>query len=317
MFEDLLQSSEIALNDCCSLKRYEKLLVICDPPSIEIGRSFYTAAENRCQETVLIMVSPSNRPGMAEFPESVIEILRRFDVAVLLLSSTVSNFQAKQIIKECGIRIASFPYINADIFTRTMQTDWRKIGVITRKIAGRLSMAKKVRVVNEFGTDFTFEVNSSSIVTDDGRLSSGSGLFILPAGQVILEPGEGTVEGKVAVDSISLFNGKLEKSLVLKFLDGYVCEVENHYLAPELEKHFSKCKEISRYISSLGIGTLDTAKVNGSPIEDKVARGAVQLIFGRKVSGDSINIPPNIEAVISPATVIIDGKILIQNGIPV
>ncbi len=314
MFDGLLQSSEITLMDCCSLRRNEKLLIICDPPCMEIGTAFYKAAQNRCQETVLVMLTPESRQGRLEFPESVIELVRRFDVAVIPLSTIVSHTQTKQVASESRVRIASFPEITAEVFSRTMNADWRKIGVNTRKVAGRLSTAKSVRVVSGNGTDFTFQVDDSPVFTDDGRLSSEGGVNTLPAGQVCLKPKEGTFEGVVAIDGYFSFDRrKLQPALILEVAQGMIISIRNHFLAPELEKYFIKYKEAARTVCGLGLGLLDSAKVSGQFFEDKVAFGAIRLIFGEELSHVTSEIFP-MEGIVSCCTISVDGKLLLQDG---
>ncbi len=314
MFDGLLQSSEITLMDCCSLRRNEKLLVICDPHSMEIGTAIYKTAQNRCQETVLVMLTPESRQGRLEFPEPVIELVRRFDVAVIPLSTRVSHVQTKKVASESGVRIASFPEITPEIFSRTMNVDWRKIGVNTRKVAGRFRTAKCVRVVNGNGTDFTFQPDDSAIFTDDGRLSSEGGFNTLPAGQVCLLPREGTLEGVVAIDGYFSFDRKRPQPvLTMEMQQGLIRNIRNHSLAPELEKYFIKYKDAARTVCGLGLGLLDSAKVSGNYYEDKVAFGAIRLIFGKELSHVTSGIFP-MEGIVSCCTISVDGKVLLHDG---
>lgn len=314
MFDGLLQSSEITLMDCCSLRRNEKLLIICDQPSMEIGTAIYMAAQNRCQESVLVMLTPESRQGRAEFPESVIELIQKFDVAVIPLSTRVSHVQTKKVASESKVRIASFPEITTEIFSRTMNADWRKIGVNTRKVAGRLSMAKSVRVVNEHGTDFTFQIDDSAIHTDDGRLSCKGGFNVLPAGQVCLTPKEGTMEGTVAIDGYFSFDRRIpQPALILEVQQGLINSIRNHSLAPELEKYLSKYKETARSVCSLGLGLLDSAKVSGNFFEDKVSFGAIRLTFGKELSHATSGLFP-MEGITSCCTISVDGKLLLHDG---
>jgi aminopeptidase len=314
MFDGLIRSSEITLMDCCSLKRNEKLLIICDPPNMEIGTAFYEAAQNRCQETVLVMLTPESRQGRLEFPESVMDLLRRFDVAVIPLSTRLSHVQTKQVASESRVRIASFTEITAEIFSRTMNADWRKIGINTRKVAGRLSTSKSVRVVNRQGTDFTFQTDDSPVFTDDGRIPSEGGFNTLPAGQVCLTPREGTFEGVVAIDGyFSLEKRKPQQALIIEVKQGLITSIRNHPLAPELEKYFIKYKEAARTVCGIGLGLLDNAKVSGNFSEDKVASGAIRLIFGKDLSNVTSEMFP-MEGVASCCTISVDGKLLLQDG---
>lgn len=315
-FEALRQSSEIVLNDCCFLRRHEKLLIISDPSSIEIGRAFYCAAENRCQETVLIMVTPANRPGRSEFPDSIIELLRRYDVTTIFLSSSISYNQIKEIASECGIRVASFPSVTEENYIRTMRTDWRKLGVYTRKVAGRLSTARKVHLISENGTDLTVEVNGAAICIDDGRLSTSGDFVTLPAGRVSITPQEGGIEGIAVIDKMFTATDSISlQPLHLKIEAGLICGIGDHPLASELEKNFSKYKDASRSISYLGIGTHDTAVVNGRIFEDRVASGAVHLKLGKVAANGIMNTSVPLDGIIKACTIYLDGKLLFNKGL--
>lgn len=315
MLQQLLNSASTALNDCCNLKRSEKVLIICDPVSINIGSAFFKAAENRSQETVLVMVTPVNRPGRAVFSESVIEMVRNFNMAIILLSQKVSLCQMEKIASECAIRIISFPEINSDLLINVMQADWAKVGVYTRKIGGRLTNARKIRVVNSSGTDFTFETDDTHVLIEDGRLTADNKFGVLPAGKVSLVPKEHTLNGVIVVDgSISCMHGKLEKPLILKMQDGQVRYMENHILSTELEKFFGKNKE-NRYISFIGIGTLDTAQICGNLHVDKIARGAIHLVLGKGVpNSDQTCISPVLDLILECSEIYVDDKLLVQNG---
>ena len=230
-----MQSSELP-DRRCSLRRNEKLLIICDPPSMEIDGFIWqprTAVGNGSGHATLRTASRlSFRNRLSSW---FVDLM-----SVIPLSTRASHVQTRQVATESRVRIASFPEITTEIFSRTMNADWRKIGVNTRKVAGRLSTAKSVRVVNGYGTDFTFQTDDSAILTDDGRLSLEGGFNVLPAGQVCLTPKEGTLEGVVAIDGYFSFDRRRpQPPLILEIQQGIICSIGNHPLTSELEKYFS------------------------------------------------------------------------------
>lgn len=314
--DQLKACAEIALIDCLNLRRQEQLLIICDPSCYEIGRAFYDAGEGKCKETMMAMVQSRKYDGN-ELPEAIGNLFSQFDIVVVPTSKALAYSVVSKLTPEQGVRIATLPGITNESFLRTMKTDWRKLGVYTRKIAGKLSSAQKITITTEAGTSLTFETGGRIARADDGRIMSKGTFGNLPAGEACLTPLEETAEGVLVIDgSFSLVEGMLEEPLVLTFKEGMVVKTEGNSCTAELEKIFVKYRHASRNLAEFGIGTHDTAILCGNILEDKKVRGAVHIAIGDTLScEDTGSASIRLDGVLQQPSVWVNEKLLIDHGV--
>jgi leucyl aminopeptidase (aminopeptidase T) len=308
--DEIIEYAGIALSECLNLKRQEQLLVLCDPRCYEIGRAFYEAAVSRCKEVILVMF-PSRKYDGNEPPELVGNWISQFDAVVIPASTSFAHTRARKFASENGTRIISLPAITQESFLRIMKTDWRKLGVYTRKIAGKLSAARKIKVTTESGTDFSFETGEGTAIADDGRIMSKGTFGTLPAGEAYLSPLVNTAEGVLVIDgSFSMVDGVLSEPVILTVKNGRVIKAEGHSCCAELEKIFVKYTHASRTVTEFGVGTHDTAQITGKMIEDEKVRGSVHIAIG-DTSRDSIHLV----GIIQKPLVWLDDKLWIDHGV--
>lgn len=311
---ELIECADIALGECLNLRRYERLLIICDPTCYEIGRAFYDAGEVKCKDTVMVMFQ-TYKNNFVEQTEFFENILGQFDVVVMPILNSPVNTRINKIAAQKEIRIAALSGITVESFLRTMKTDWRKLGVYTRKMAGKLSSAQKITLTTDAGTNLTFGIGGQHVRADDGCIMSKGTFGDLPAGEAWVVPIEGTAEGIVVIDAaFSLVDGLLEKPLILNIKEGKILKAEGNDCALELEKLFSKNHHSLRTISEIGIGTHDTAILTGNSLEDRKVRGVVRIGIG-KVSDDAEQKRLiRLDGILFQPSVWIDDKIFIDRG---
>ncbi|MBD3321578.1 MAG: aminopeptidase [Chitinivibrionales bacterium] len=306
MKEELKEVARGALAECLNLGRKEQLLVVCDPPCYEIGAAFWEAGQERCREAVMVQIRPRKDNGN-EPPVPVGKWFEAFDVAVMPTSKSLSHTKARRKASEQGVRIATLPGITPDMFVRTMNTNWEKLGVQTRKVAAQLSSARKIKIQTEAGTDLTFETGGRHAKVDDGRLNFKGAFGNLPAGEAYLAPAEGTGEGVIVFDGSFPLTGILHTPLVLKVREGKVVEVKGHACAKQLEELFLKYRKQSRTIAEFGVGTLDTARISGNVLEDEKVKGTVHIAIGDNASmGGTVNVPVHLDGIIKSPSVWLD-----------
>jgi leucyl aminopeptidase (aminopeptidase T) len=312
--EQLQKAAKVALCDCLNLSRLEKLLVVCDEPCYEVGKALWTVGNERCQEAVFVQIRPRKENGN-EPPDPVGEWFGQFDVAVMPTSKSLSHTRARRKACEQGARIATLPGVTTDIFVRTMQTDWDRLGVYTRKIAAQLTSAKKIQIKTAAGTDLTFDTGGRAAKADDGRLSSKGAFGNLPAGEAYMAPLEGTAEGILVVDGSFPLCGVMTEPLILKIREGTVYEVSGHPCARELEELFLKYRKPARNVAEFGVGTHDTAVIGGNVLEDEKVRGTIHIAVGDNASmGGSVNVPLHLDGVVKEPSVYLDYHLWMDRG---
>ncbi|MDD5673913.1 MAG: aminopeptidase [Chitinivibrionales bacterium] len=312
MNKPLLDCADIALTKCLGLKRNEQLLVVCDDPCFTIGEALWQAGRALCREAVMVVMAPRRQNGN-EPPPEIGELFKKFDVAVMPTSKSLSHTQARRTACAAGTRIATLPGITEETFLRTMDADWERLGVYTRKIAGRLKGAKKVRVVSEAGCDLAFEITGRPLKIDDGRITGRGAFGNLPAGEIYCAPLEGTAEGTIAFDGSFAIGGICEKPILLTVKKGRVVAVADHVVKPELDETFKTYRPSSRTIAEFGIGAHPAARITGSILEDEKVRGTIHFALGDNASmGGAVRVPVHLDGIVKNPDVWADGELLLD-----
>jgi leucyl aminopeptidase (aminopeptidase T) len=302
--------AEIAINDCLNIRRNEQFLVLCDTFCMHVGRALYDSADGKCKETMLVMVQSRKYDGSA-LPEIILPVLDKFDCIAIATQKSFSPELIEKLVTEKPVRIATLPGMTDESFCRTMVTDWRKLGIYTRKVAGRAGVAASVRLISGDSAELTFECNGNPARADDGRLMSNGTFGNLPGGEVCLRPKAGTANGTVIVNqSFALADGAMAKPLVVTFRQGIITKIEGHDCLLELEKLFVKNRSGARSLIEFGIGTNDLACYGTTLLEDKKVRGSVHISIG---GGDDL--PVHLDACIKGASVWIDDKLFVEAGV--
>jgi leucyl aminopeptidase (aminopeptidase T) len=311
---EIQQCAQIALKDCLNLGRREMLLVVCDPPCYEIAQGFWEVGSRLCREAVMVQITPRKQNGN-EPPAHIGELFGKFDVAVMPTSKSLSHTQARREACEKGARIATLPGITTDVFLRTMKTDWEKVGLYTRRIAGQLSSATTIRVTADAGTDITFETGGRSAKADDGRLIFKGAFGNLPAGEAYMAPLENTARGVIVIDGSFGVGGLLEAPIVFKVRKGKVTEVQSTQFGAEIEDLFDKYGAAARNIAEFGVGTLDCAIISGNTLEDEKVRGTIHFAVGDNASmGGFVKVPLHLDGIIKNPCVWLDGNEWMKKG---
>jgi leucyl aminopeptidase (aminopeptidase T) len=314
MTTDINACAGIALKQCLNLGRREQLLVVCDEPCLEVGRAFWETGVKLCREAVMVQIAPRKQNGN-EPPPEVGGLFGKFDVAVMPTSKSLSHTQARRTACDQGARIATLPGITTEIFLRTMNADWGKLGLVTRRIAGQLSVAKKVRVVTAAGSDIIFETGGRSAKADDGRLNFKGAFGNLPAGEAYMAPLEETANGVIVIDGSFALGGLCEEPLVFIVRKGKVVEIKQHPVALEMERLFDKYGAAARNIAEFGVGTLDSAIISGNTLEDEKVKGTIHFAVGDNASmGGLVKVPLHLDGIVKAPTVWLDDALWMERG---
>ena len=314
MKNELIESAKIALFKCLCLKRQEHLLVVCDPPCLEVGQALWEAGRDYCREAVMVTISPRKQSG-SEPPDRIAELFGNFDVAVMPTSKSLSHTQARRNASAKGTRIATLPGITTEVFCRALKVDWDRLSMYTRRITTALSRSRIITITSKAGTSFTFKTGGREAHTDDGRIGSKGAFSNLPAGESYMAPLEGTAEGTLVFDGSFGFGGVLKKPLVLQVKKGKVVDVEDHPLKKELESLFDRFHAPARNIAEFGVGTNPSARVSGVILEDEKVLGTIHVAVGDNASmGGVVHVPLHLDGIMLQPTVLLDNKVWMEKG---
>jgi len=254
--------------------------------------------------------------------EEVLSILKEHakDVPQVVVAfpyySTTHTFYRKVLTKYFGVRYASMPLFEPEMFYGPMDVDWNEVGKISTEVADILTEGEWVEIKAD-GTQLEFSIKGRYGIADTGLFHNPGDYGNLPAGESFIAPLEDSAYGKMTI----LYgpDRQFDSPLTFKFKDGAVEEVEGFDQYVEyLEKVFKE-HERARIIAELGVGTNPKAKRADNILECEKIMGTVHIAIGDNHTFGGINkVPFHTDYVIFEPTVMIGGKgwqkLLLQKG---
>lgn len=308
----LLNGARIAVRTCMGAKRGERILVITDPPRLDIARALVKAAKELRARTTLLCMPVGKRHG--EEPPRIVGIaMRSSDVVLAPTTYSLSHTQARLRATKAGVRIATMPMITEDIMSRgAMLADYNKVSRLTKRLAAKLDRAKNVEVTTRAGTELTFSITGRKAYLDTGIYHEPGDFGNLPAGEVAVAPVEGTADGCVVIDGsmVDTVRGRIE----ISFEKGIAKKISGKP-APMLIKMLKEAGSKSRNLAEFGIGTNPKARLIGNVLEDEKVLGTCHIALGDNSSfGGKVRAGIHVDGIFTKPTVKLDGKILMRGG---
>lgn len=296
---------ETAARNAVSLakpKRRERLLVVTDPPTMEIGLALYTAAAEKC-EAVMMVIEPTGQHGR-EPPKPVAKAMLGYDIIFAPTKHSLTHTNAVRAARRKGARIATLPSITKPTFLRGMSADYRKVKAAGDALKKKFARAEWAHITAQ-GTDIWLHIGGRQLFNDDGDLSSKGSLNNLPAGEVAVSPTEGKSYGE--------FTGTSSTKSGISFTVG-----KGKVTACSNKKYKERIWAVPsrRNIAELGIGTNPKAKLSGKVLEDEKVLGTCHIAVGDSKSlGGKVNSDLHIDFIINKPTIYFDDKEIMRKGV--
>lgn len=316
MGKDLEAAADVAVKTCMGMVHGETAAVICDEPCFQIGRSLWKSVKKHGGEAIFCEIFPRRSNG-EEPPAAVSDLLKRVDIALIPTSKSISHTEARREASRIGVRIATMPGITTDTMLRTLSADYVSIAKLSTRLAEFLEKGKTLNLKTAKGTDLTLDIERRQGYADTGLNHQRGSFSNLPAGEAYIAPMENRAFGRVVFDGSFAGVGILDpQNIVVEIENGYATKFSGGEKAKQLYNIMEPFGKPAFNIAELGIGTNDKAIVTGNVIEDEKVLGTVHVAFGDNRSmGGNIAVPSHLDGVIMDPTVIVDGMLLMDNGI--
>lgn len=309
---NIVEAAKKLILNCMGTKPDEKLLIVGDEGTVDLGYSFAVAGRELGIETTFVE-APAQKKG--EPPEAVGAAMAVADVEFLLTSMSYSHVNARVKATENGARIASMPMMNLEIAENYLDADYPFIQKVSVKLAEMMTAGKTVRVVTEKGTDITMSIEGREGLPDTGLLTEKGALGNLPAGEAYIAPLETGANGKLVVDGCIAYLGPVEDDITLTVENGFITAIAGNKSAKALENFLADKDAEAKGIAEFGIGTNPGAKIIGHPLVDEKVWGTIHIAFGMNASMGGIR-QSNIhyDCIINEPTVWIDDVMVMEKG---
>jgi aminopeptidase len=317
-----------AINVCLGLKKGEKVTIITDRNTLEIGKALEDVSRGITDYVDVFVLEDFGKRPLQKVPGKIKESVGSADVSVFAAQKIGNEVHTirkpiRIIGKERG-RHVNMPGVTRRVFETGMMTDHRKVWEFSEKVFSILEKAREVRVKSDNGTDIalTFSpkhrwVNSCGDMRKKGHVGTN-----LPGAEVYTCPGD--CNGVFVVDIemgdyLTEKYGFLDKNPVrLEIRNGRVVSIEcdNKELKEELERYIKTDGNADR-IGEFAIGTNPFLKeFIGAFIQDEKVPG-VHIAIGnpfREMTGADYESEVHLDCLTKDPTVWVDGKMIMEKG---
>ena len=211
----------------------------------------------------------------------------------------------------------------ADVFWKAAAVPPETIRARGEALLAALASGKQVMISSPNGTDLTLGVIAAKAVISDGALTPekvkqgrGATFTWLPAGELMVPASAGSAEGKIVIDKL-LFQGKVIEGLTLVFSKGKLTSMSAKSGLEPLKALFDASSGAKDMFSDidLGLNSAVTLPTNTGHIVWSAA-GALTLGLGDNTAYGGTNASDfGLALPVSAATLKVDGKAILENGV--
>lgn len=300
------KAAKTVIESCMNVKKGEKVLIVTDKLTKDVGQALYDAAE-KVTESTMIVIELTGLSGK-EPPKEVAAMMKKFDVVLCPTKYSLTHTYARKNACKAGARIATLPGITNEMFARTINIDYKEMLKLSQKLSDAYKGVNKVKVTTNSGTNIIMEVKGRRVDIDSGLIHEKGGFGNLPAGEVSLSPKEKKSNGVIVIDSMEDIAEPKTRTYVK---NGLVQEVEGDRAFRE---KLWKLKN-ARNIAELGIGTNPNAKVVGNILEDEKVLGTCHIAYGSNISyGGRVKSDVHWDAILLRPTISFDNRKIMDSG---
>lgn len=321
--------SQTVVEDVCKIKKNEKVLIIANPETNYISQEIYKAVIDVGAKPVLAFQQKKTSNDYCE--DSVINAIKSepdviFSISEIKLGKDEKAIQNPYIMEDGtkydntfdwllngkkSIRAVWTPGLTEDMFNRTVNIDYKKLGENCTKLCKKFENAKSVHIIAPSGTDITIGLNERKAMVDDGEFSKPGSGGNIPAGETFISPVVGTSEGIIVYDGSMTFSDGdaiLNTPITCKIKNGFITDITGEQEAKRLLKDITQAEKDSikmeesgklplgqgaiyaknaRNIGELGIGLNPAANITGNMLEDEKAFRTCHFAIGENYDGDA------------------------------
>ncbi|MEK6978490.1 MAG: aminopeptidase [Candidatus Hydrothermarchaeota archaeon] len=304
------------LSECMGLRKGERVLVVSDEAHRVLAEDLEREAGSMGSGEVFWL---EDRPVEA-LPKSLAARLEGADIVLTPIDDHEEEFPFRSALIEMATkrgRIGHMLGITEDDYPAIAGADYLPMAERTDRVAEILARARRAEVHGRAGTALTMELGGWQRLSasSTGLLHERGAFGNLPAGEAAIAPLEGTTEGRIVFDRNIANVGLLHEPVEVDVKGGRVQGIEGGEEAERLRFILERAPKGDN-IAELGIGTNDTASLQGSILVEEKALGTIHIGLGDNSHlGGTVEAGVHLDGIILEPTVIIDGRTLLDGGV--
>ena len=316
MSEKAMKGCEILLHTCGEVKKGERVLVITDNTSKEIGEAMYKCAAAFTDTTLVCM---PDRSTHGEAPtDAIAAAMKESDVMFSATTFSLYNSSARIEACEAGSRFVNMADYSMEMLEEgCLFTDCGEICKIVDDLKTRI-VGKELSITTPAGTNFHTSIEGRHADTGYGVSREKGEASSPPDAECAVGPADNSAEGVLVIDgSIPLPGiGLIETPITLKVEKGYITSIEGGKEADVLRETLAGFNDPRVYnAAEVGFGLNPAGKLSGRMLEDEGVMGTMHIGIGNNLAyGGTCNTPVHIDLIMKCPTCIIDGVCVMKDG---
>lgn len=307
----LQQGAKQAIENCLRVINEDRVVIITDNITQEIGQALYAQAQLKTENLKLVMIEDFVSRPAKDLPQSLTDTIEQFAPTVSIYAASGQTGELpvfrrpliNLLTYKLKCRHAHMIGITEKLMEIGMTCDYGKVADITHKLHALLLKTTQIHVTDKHGTDITYALNPNwKWVAEDGVVKPGQ-MANLPSGECFTCPSDvnGTFVGWICGDYLSEKYGALTKPIKFSVVSGKLVSIDSELTDVKSDfEAYVKQYEHGNRVGELGIGTLvGLTEFVGNLLQDEKFPG-VHMAFGGSYAdetGADWNCPSYIDSV--------------------
>lgn len=316
MNERAKKGCEILLHTCGAVKKGERVLVITDDTSKEIGEIMYEVAAAFTDATLVRM---PDRSTHGEAPTDMIAAaMKASDVMFSATTFSLYNSEARIAACEAGSRFVNMAdYSMSMLEEGCLFTDWDAIRKLVDETKVKI-VGKELTITTPAGTDFHTSIEGREADVGYGVSRNPGEASSPPDAECAVGPADDSAWGTLVIDgSVPLPGiGLIREPITLKVEKGYIVSISGGEQADVLRDALADFHDPRVYLAAeVGFGLNPASHLSGRMLEDEGVLGTMHIGIGNNLSyGGSCATPVHIDLIMKQPTCVVDGRCVIKDG---
>lgn len=316
MGKEILEGCKVLLHTCGAVQPEEKVLVITDETSKEIGEAMYACASEYTDAT---LICTKDRTTHGEAPTACVAAAMAA-ADVIFSATTFSLYNTDARIEACknGARYINMADYSLEMLKQgCLFTDWDQIRKVVDETAKKI-VGKELRITTPAGTDFWTSIEGRHADVGYGTSIHKGEASSPPDAECAVGPADDTAKGILVIDgSIPLPGlGIIKEPIRLQVEKGYITKIEGGKEADILREALAAFNDPRVYLAAeVGFGLNSAASLSGRMLEDEGVYGTMHIGIGNNLAyGGSCNTPIHIDLIMKQPTCIVDDHYVYKDG---
>ena len=315
-----VEGADLLLLQCGRLTRGERVTIVCDDTTAELGQLLRERAHRITSHVVLVQTPPLAMHG-EEPPRQVAEAMLESDLCLGITTKSIAHTNARISAAAHGARYLSLPDYSMDLLSdESLRANYEEQAVLARHLADAFTNGSRLRVTSSAGTDVTMSIDGREGNCCPGYVSKAGDLGSPPDIESNVSPIEDSAEGTVVVDASIPYPtfGLLKAPVVLRVKGGSIVRIEGEAsTTSSLEQLMKSAGSPRAYVlAECGVGLNDKARLSGVMLTDEGAAGTMHFGFGSNSTvGGKNEVSFHLDFVLKNPSLFVDGHALIERGI--